>query len=198
MLIAGLFAACSAGETEPRAAEPSPVEVAPATPRRSPEREPKGWRRTRYIPVREAVQRLRRHVDVPVVLPRDRIAGLPSYRGWSADPKYLEWTRRGRVTVGTLKLVSRRDYLWIEYGFAIPDGCGGRDTAIPTDVRGEPALLWPGDGHSAVIWPVRPHGRSGRFGLVGSFAGYGILRLAESMEARLREAPAARATDPGC
>lgn len=142
----------------------------------------------------EAVERLARHVDVPVVLPRHRHF-LRSYRRWLADPMHSSWERRGDETVGTLHLTSRRDHLWISYGYAIPDGCGGRDTAIPTDVLGDPALLWTSGGQSSVIWPVRPHGRIGRFELSGSFEGYEIHQLAESMETQLREAPQ---HDPGC
>ena len=71
----------------------------------------------------------------------------------------------------------------------MPDGCGGREHVIPTDVLGDPALVWGGSGHSSIIWPVRPHGRVGTFGLSGSFEGYEILRLAESMETQLRRAP---------
>ena len=199
-LVALLLAACSApaGGAGPRSEardEPATPAVAtrePATPEPSPE--PEGWRKPRYIPVREAVERLARHVDVPVVLPRDPLS-IRSYRRWLADPKYLTWERRGDETVGRLKLVFRRDYLLIDYGYAIPDGCGGRDTAIPTEVLGEPALVWTGHGSSSIIWPVKPHGRIGRFGLSGPFEGFQIVRLARSMETAIRGAPR---HDPGC
>lgn len=188
-----LLAGCSAAPEEWQAARV----ISQATPAPTPEpsEEPKDWRKPRYITVREAVARLDPHVDVPIVLPRDRLAGIRTYRGWLADPKHVSWDQHGREGAGALHLTSRRNYLWIEYGYAIPDGCGGRDTAIPTDVLGEPALLWAYPGHSSIIWPVRPHGRTGRFGLSGSFDGYQILRLAESMETALREAPT---HDPGC
>jgi hypothetical protein len=45
---------------------------------------------------------------------------------------------------------------------------------------------------------VKPHGRIGRFGLDGTFESYVILRLAESMETRIRRAEVGRVTDPGC
>ena len=190
VLVVLLLAGCSTpdGRAGPRAA----ATQEPATPEPSPE--PEGWRKPRYIPVREAVERLARHVDVPVVLPRDKLS-LRSYRGWLADPKYTEWTRRGAEVVGTLKLASRKEYLLISYGYAIPDGCGGRDTAIPTNVLGEPALVWTSSGQSSIIWPVKPYGRIGRFELNGSFEAYEILRLARSMETAIREAPG---HDPGC
>ena len=188
VVAAALLTGCSTGEPSAR-----PRTSPPAT--RAPEPEQVGWRKPRFVPVREAVNRLARHVDVPVVLPTDRLAGLRGYRGWLADPRYLDWGRRGPHTVGTLFLVSHDEQLRISYGYAIPDGCGGRDTAIPTDVLGEPALLWTYPGQSSIIWPVKPHGRIGRFGLDGTFDGYQILRLAESMETKLRRAPA---HDPGC
>lgn len=188
LAVALLLTGCSSGGEAFRAA---PRRTA-ATP--DPQAEP-GPSKDRFVPVREAVERLARHVDVPVVLPRDPAGGIPGYRGWRADTRYLQWRRRGGLTVGTLKLTSRHDYLWIDYGYAIPDGCGGRDTAVETDVLGDPALLWTGRGYGAIVWPVRRRGRIGRFGLNGSFGGRELLRLAESMETRLREAPA---RDPGC
>ena len=186
------LAGCTAGAGPP-AARQTPKAASEATP--EPSQEPKDWRKPRYVSVRAAVERLAAHVDVPVVLPRDRLAGIRSYRGWLADPMHIMWDVHGREGSGVLHLISRRNNLWIEYGYAIPDGCGGRDTAIPTDVLGEPALLWAYPGHSSIIWPVRPHGRTGRYGLSGSFDGYQILRLAEAMETALREAPG---HDPGC
>lgn len=196
VLVTFLLAGCSASgqEVGPRAGGTSGAATPDeATPEPSPD--PGDWRKERYIPVRKAVALLARHVDVPVVLPRDRLAGIRSYRRWLADPKYLDWERRGGETVGTLHLTSRRDYLLISYGYAIPDGCGGRETAIPTKVLGEPALLRTSSGHSSIIWPVRHRGRIGRFGLNGSFEAFQILRLARSMETAIRAAPR---HDPGC
>lgn len=185
-LAAVLGAGCAADVARPR-------EQAAPTP--EPSRAPTAAK-NRYIPVHVAVARLARHVDVPVVLPRDRLAGIRNYRGWVADPKYLEWERRGERTVGTLVLRRNDRVLWIDYGYSLPDGCGGRDTAIPTEVLGEPALLWiaRGGAWSEVVWPVRPRGRVGSYGLAGSFDGSQILRLAESMQAKL----SAPAHDPGC
>jgi hypothetical protein len=186
-LAAVLTTACSAEGARPREQA-----VPTAEPAQSP-----APRKQRAIPVHVALARLRRHVDVPVVLPRDRLAGLRNYRGWVADRKYLEWERRGGRTVGTLVL--RRDHrvLWIRYGYAEPDGCGGRDTAVPTEVLGEPALLWVvrGGVWSEIVWPVRPRGHVGSYGLAGSFDAPDMLRLAESMETALRKAPA---RDDGC
>jgi hypothetical protein len=121
LVVSMIFVAgCSAGDAAPRAARtPEPSLEAPA-PTPSPETE--DWRKDRYIPVWEAVARLRRHVDFPVVLPRDRLAGLRRYRRWLADPKYTEWTRRGGVTVGTLKLVARRAYLLLDFGYSCGPG----------------------------------------------------------------------------
>lgn len=188
VFVALVVGACSSVEERPKthaSVAPSPETAA----------DPGDWRRPRYIPVREAVARLARHVDVPVVLPRDHLS-VRNYRGWLADPNDIEWRRHRGVTVGSLHVMKGKDHLWISYGYAIPDGCGGRDTAIPTEVRGDPALLWAYDrDHSSIIWPVRRHGRIGRFELSGSFAGFQILRLAESMETKIR---AAASRDPGC
>ncbi|HYP24909.1 MAG TPA: hypothetical protein VEV43_15180 [Actinomycetota bacterium] len=192
--VTSVLAGCSAGGAE-RARPPAVAAATPVPANPEPSGEPRDWRRPRYVPVREAVDRLARHVDVPVVLPRHGVF-LRSYRGWLADPKHLSWSRRGDETVGSLHLISRRDYLWISYGYAVPDGCGDRSSAVPTEVLGEPALLWHHSGdHSTIFWPVRPHGRIGRFGLSGSFLGHEIHRLAESMETQIRAAPR---HDPGC
>ncbi|HEX2295735.1 MAG TPA: hypothetical protein VHN37_10545 [Actinomycetota bacterium] len=176
----------------------SPDAMASAAPEETPAPTPeprRGWREPHYVPVRVAVERLARRIDFPVVLPRDRLAGIRSYRGWLADPRHLDWRRRGGRMVGSLRLVSRRNDLWIYYGYASPDGCGGRDTAVPTKVLGEPALLWTYDRSSLLVWPVRPHGHTGTYGLSGSFEGFKLLRLARAMELALREAPP---RDSGC
>ncbi|MBW3595592.1 MAG: hypothetical protein KY391_08445, partial [Actinobacteria bacterium] len=89
----------------------------------------------------EAVARLQPRIDVPIVLPRDRFAGLPNLKGWMVDPKYLDVNRVGGIRVGTLVLRKKDQILHIHYGYSTFDGCGGPDTAIETNVAGQPALL---------------------------------------------------------
>lgn len=132
----------------------------------------------------EAVERLQRHVDVPVVLPHDKMAGLPNLRGWLADPKYLEWGTTDGVRAGTLTIRKGRQILILSYGLAGFDGCVSRDHAIETNVLGHPALLtqsreavW-----SHLLWPVTKTGSTGRYGITGTFEGWVMVRLAESME----------------
>jgi hypothetical protein len=139
----------------------------------------------RSITVEEAVARLEPHVDVPIVLPHDRVAGLWHLDGWLADPKYLEWGSLRGVRGGTIKLQKEERILFLHYGLAGFDGCGGRDTAIETDVLGAPALLDESEDHewSTIIWPVTKTGSVGRYGIDGTFAGWKMVRLAESMEA---------------
>lgn len=169
-------AACS------EAREASPVERPRAT--ASPQRE-------RFVPFGRAVARLAPHIDVPVVLPRPG-----DYGGWVADLRYVDWRRyRGR-RVGTLVVRKDDEILWIHYGHATPDGCGGRATAVETDVSGQPGLVWTTRGRewSQIVWPVRPRGHTGRYGLAGTFTPGEIVRLAESMDV-----PDGRALpDEGC
>ena len=145
---------------------------------------PRSWRKERFISVTEAVERLQPHVDVPVVLPTDRMAGLPNLKGWLADPKYLYWETADEVRSGTLTLRKGRQIRILSYGRAVFDGCGGRDFAIETNVLGRSALLSQAREHvgSQVLWPVTETGSTGRFGITGTFEGWAMVRLAESME----------------
>ena len=192
--IAGLlFVGCSGTEAaHPQAQTPSPVRVAASpTPSATPTpEESTPWRKARYISVEEAVRRLQAHVDVPVVLPRDKFAGLPDLKGWLADPKYLKWNRAGGLRIGGLKLLKGHRMLILSYGLAGFDGCGGRDFAIETNVLGQPALVTQASKHlwSHVIWPVTDKGTTGRYGITGTFEGWQMVRLAESMELARLEA----------
>lgn len=150
---------------------------------------PKEWRKPRFISVQEAVQRLQPHVDVPVVLPRDRIAGLPNLKGWLADPKYLEWNTVEGVRAGGLVIRKGKEILHLSYGLAGFDGCGDRSMAIEATVVDQPALVNPsGDRWSTVLWPVTKTGSTGRYGISGTFQAAAMLRLAESMEMERLEA----------
>lgn len=143
----------------------------------------------RFISVAAAVRRLQPHVDVPVVLPRDGRAGLPSLEGWLADTKYLDWQTNDGIRTGTMKLRKGNQILILTYGLAGFDGCGGRDHAIETNVLGRPGLVTQAREHlwSHVIWPVTETGSTGRYGITGTFEGWAMVRLAESMEvARIR------------
>ena len=141
------------------------------------------WRKARFISVEEAVERLQPHVDVPVVLPRDRMAGLPNLKGWLADPKYLDWNTVDGVRAGGMTLRKDEQILILSYGLAGFDGCGDRTMAIETMVVDQPALVNPsGNRWSTVIWPVTKTGSTGRYGISGTFEAVAMLRLAESME----------------
>lgn len=163
-------------------ATPSASDRVTAEPKRS-------WRKPRFISVAEAVERLQPHVDVPVVLPRDRIAGVPDLKGWLADPKYLEWNTVEGVRAGGLVIRKGKKILHLSYGLAGFDGCGDRTMAIETNVVDQPALVNPsGDRWSTVIWPVTRKGSTGRYGISGTFEAVAMLRLAESMELARLEA----------
>ena len=175
--------ACSA-PGQPSSAPPA-VAVSPRpSPSQTEPKNDESWRKDRYIAVHAAADRLRRHVDAPFTLPRDSLGGIRGYKGWLADPRYLDWARRSGERVGTLVLRKKKDILWVHVGYASPDGCGGRDTAIRTDVRGAPALVWLSPGHvwSRVVWPVTPRAHTGTYGLSGTFEGWQLIRLAESMD----------------
>jgi hypothetical protein len=149
------------------------------------ERERKSWRKPRFISVAEAVHRLQPHVDVPVVLPMDRGAGLPNLKRWFADPKYLDWSTVDGIRAGTMKLLHKKQMLIFSYGVAGFDGCGDRSSAIETNVLGQPALVSESlGGHvwSHILWPVTETGSTGRFGITGTFSAFGMVTLAESME----------------
>lgn len=147
------------------------------------------WRKPRFISVAEAVKRLQPHVDVPVVLPRDRRAGLPNLKGWMADPKYLDWNEVDGVRAGGMKIRKGKEMLILSYGLAGFDGCGDRSMAIETKVVDQPALVISSSRRwSTVIWPVTPKGSTGRYGISGTFDAVAMLRLAESMELARLEA----------
>lgn len=183
VVLAGLLTACqqapspSASDRVPAAAASSLLSNPIATPSKE------SWRKPRFISVDEAVQRLQPHVDVPVVLPRDRFAGLPNLKGWMADPKYLEWNTVEGVRAGGLRLRKEEQILILSYGLAGFDGCGDRTMAIETTVVDQPALVNPSGNHwSTVIWPVTETGSTGRYGISGTFEAVAMVRLAESME----------------
>ncbi len=74
----------------PRTVSPQSVAEPSASASSGPSDERRDWRKPRYISIAAAIRRLEPHVDVPIVLPRDAEAGLPSLKGWLADPKYLD------------------------------------------------------------------------------------------------------------
>ena len=177
------------------AASPSTQSASPqALPAQREEKQ--SWRKPRFISVAEAVDRLQPHLDVPVVLPADRMAGLPNLKGWLADPKYLEWRPESGVRTGTIRLVKKNQLLILSYGLAGFDGCGDRSMAIETDVLDQPALVIPSsDRWSTIVWPVTESGSTGRFGISGTFNAVAMVRLAESMEQARAEAAD---SDEGC
>lgn len=197
VVLAGtLFVGCSgAGVSRPQA-KPSGAATTPVyVPTPSPEEEPGPWRKARFISVDEAVRRLQAHVDVPVILPRNKLAGLPNLKGWLADPKYLDWRRVDGLRIGGMTLRKGRQILLLSYGLAGFDGCGDRSHAVETNVLGQPALLSqsPNLVWSQVMWPVTDTGSTGRYGIAGTFEGWQMVRFAESMElARLEAMEASR------
>lgn len=112
------------------------------------------------------------------------MAGLPNFEGWLADPKCVYWETEDGVRSGTITLRKERQILILSYGLAVFDGCGGRDSAIETNVLGRSALVSQAHEHvlSHVLWPVTETGSTGRFGITGTFEGWAMIRLAESME----------------
>ena len=145
------------------------------------------------MPVQQALKALRAHVDLPVALPKDDLS-LRNYRGWLAD---LNLYRYDGEPVGSIQLRKRNQILSIDVGQASSDGCGGRDTAIPTTVGGEPALVWvsPNAVWSRIVWPVEPRGHIGVYGLAGTFEGWQMVRLARSMHKAITAEPI---HDDGC
>jgi hypothetical protein len=142
-----------------------------------------GWRKPRFISLAQAIERLQPHVDVPVVLPSDRMAGLPNLKGWLADPKYLDWNTVEGVRAGGMTIRKGKQILILSYGLSGFDGCGGRESAIETTIVDQPALVNPsGNRWSTVIWPVTDTGSTGRYGISGTFDAVAMVRLAESME----------------
>lgn len=186
-LAAVLLGACQGAPAEPTTTPRSTPSASATSP---PTEAKESWRKDRYIPVAEAVERLQRHVDIPITLPRMSAISMRGLKTWLADPRYLDWAEKNGEQVGELRLVKGDKKLLISYGAATFDGCGGRDHAVETDVLGQPALvsqareaLW-----SAIIWPVTPEGSSGRYGLTGTFEAWQLVRLAESMELERLEA----------
>jgi hypothetical protein len=200
--VAFVAAGCSGGEPPATRAVATPsAEVASPTvdePSPSLTRETQGsWRKARYIPVADAMRRVERLLGSPVHLPRDRFAGVRNFRGWLADPKNLERGRFAGEPAVDLYLHKKKQILIISFGGASFDGCGGRDHAIETNVLGQPALLSVAADHrwSSLIWPVTEKGAHGRYGLTGTFEGWQMIELAESMELQRL---AARNGKPGC
>jgi len=96
-----------------------------------------------------------------------------------------------------MQLVRNKQILILDYGYSSFDGCGGRDTAVETNVAGQPALLstMARDEWSTLIWPVTTTGNTGTYGLHGTFEDWEMIRLAESMDAARAGGPA---EDQGC
>lgn len=189
LLVASTLTACATEPIEPDvAATPDQLSSAgTSSPRTAPRRD---WRKPRYISVRDAVERLRPHVDAPLVLPASRRAGLPNLRGWLADPRYLDWRDVYGLRVGGLTIRKGRRILILSYGLASFDGCGDRSTAEETTVLGQPALIGDSQSHvwSHVIWPVTETGSTGRYGIAGTYDADDMILLAESMERERLEA----------
>jgi hypothetical protein len=138
------------------------------------------WSDTRSVPgLRRAMARLRDRMDVPILVP----SKVP--HGTRLDSRHpLRFYRRGAERTASLHFVfGRKKHLYVDYGHATFDGCGG-DRAKPVKVGGKPGLLSvsPIATWSALIWPALPRDPQGRYGLAGSFSGAKILALAESME----------------
>jgi hypothetical protein len=138
------------------------------------------WSDANSVPgLRHAVARLRERIDVPILVP----SKVP--HGTTLDSRHpLRFYRRGAERTAVLHFVfGRQKHLYVDYGHATFDGCGG-DRAKPVKVGGKPGLLSvsPIATWSALIWPALPRNPQGRYGLAGSFSGAEILALAESMQ----------------
>jgi hypothetical protein len=91
-----------------------------------------------------------------------------------------------------LSLRLDRGSLVVQYGAAQFDGCGA-DSARPTEVNGEPALINSLSGYSEIIWPATKRHPVGRYGLSGPFSASKITALAESMHRIIERTLAAQA-----
>jgi hypothetical protein len=156
--------------------------MAPGTsaPSQATRREEAQWTATTTIPgLDRVVAALGDRVNVPITLP----PRVP--RGTRLDSRHPVrfYGSAGRQT-GILHLVvGRKKHLYVQYGQATFDGCGG-DRAEVVTVAGDPGLLdvSPIATWSQLIWPAVPGNPQGRYGLAGSFSGVELLALAESME----------------
>ena len=149
------------------------------------------WTHPNSVPrIQRAVSRLEERVEVPVVLPRL----LPE--GISLSPS--EPVRFSEGGGGILHLVfDRKRHLFIQYGEARFDGCGG-DAAKLVRVRGQPGLLYvsPIGKWSELIWPAKPGSPHGRYGLSGSLSAAHVMTVARSMRPSPERAESADPT--GC
>lgn len=148
----------------------------------------------RFASISKALVALRKHLDVPVILP----AGVRSKAGLVRDQPVWFGRHMGKPAA-RLPLNIGKDELDIEYGVALFDGCGA-DMARPTSVGEIPALyLRLGRRHSGVrtdlIWPATRHNWAGRYGLSGTYRLRELLVMAESMEERAAEG---ELRDHGC
>lgn len=130
--------------------------------------------------IQEAVDFLQTKVDVPVVVP----SKLPRGAHLALDPVHISdfEGRRGaslRLDFGV------EGYVYLAYGLAIFDGCGG-DSAVPVDILGQPGLINFGHvgGHpyADVIWPVAEGTAEGRYGVDATLRKQRVIAMAESME----------------
>ena len=135
--------------------------------------------------LQDALAIMRRNLDIPVALPPlPKGSRLPPRKGLTAHFSGAKKSYRLHLLVG------RRRHLYIDYGVAVFDGCGG-DQARPVNVGIERGLLlgshrtpW-----SQLIWPANKRTLRGTYGLAGSFTGKELLKLARSMQTRLEAQP---------
>jgi hypothetical protein len=151
----------------------------------------KGWRKDRYISVDDAIGRLQPHVDVPVVMPKMKVAYLPRLDRWLADPEDLIWSEENGVLDGEMKLIHRNRILIFSFGLVTFDGCGGTDLAVPTQVGEHPALLFvtKHGTWSQIVWPMLPGQNTGTYGLAGTLEAWQAYQLAQSMEHARQDLP---------
>jgi hypothetical protein len=136
--------------------------------------------------IQAALRFIRRHVDVPVFLPR----GVPKGLRLSPDhPLYL--TNAGGWELSLV--FGHRQHLFIQYGAATFDGCGG-DSARPTHVGSRPALIYTTRGSTELVWPATPSQPTGVYGLAGSLGPARMLAMARSMQAMVESS----SVDAGC
>lgn len=134
--------------------------------------------------IRDSTRFASKFVSVPVVLPQ-----LPPETELKARSTSVYPAGASSSAEITLNLEGQADSeLWIQYGIAKFDGCGG-DSAQTTTVVGQPGLLLhESKGWSTLIWPATHSHPEGSYGLSGPFRPARLMVWAEQMEAARRKA----------
>jgi hypothetical protein len=131
-----------------------------------------------FASVDEAVEFLRRNLDVPVELPAWLPPGIDLDGGASVYAGSLGDVRSAQLTIAA----GERGQLIVQFGASALDGCASEDS-VPVRISGEPGRLryLPEHPWSELIWPATLAHPSGVYGLYGPFSDREILEMARSM-----------------